>query len=212
MANEPNVVEKKVLQLKALLGDDAAKSVLDQAAEKEKLAQKAGVEFKEKKTVATKAKAKVEPVSLKDMLAKIEEGLEGGTIVNDLEESEDEVEAPAEKEATLDMVALKQLIGEVFDEKLSALVKDATTEKEVKPDPKADEQAVKTKEIQDQMAALTKQLADLQGDQPKSAGFRASQSDTTVVKESSPKNQPGNSFDDFVSDFVMGIPAKPGQP
>lgn len=212
MANEPNVVEKKVLQLKALLGDDAAKSVLDQAAEKEKLAQKAGVEFKEKKTVATKAKAKVEPVSLKDMLAKIEEGLEGGTIVNDLEESEDEVEAPAEKEATLDMVALKQLIGEVFDEKLSALVKDATTEKEVKPDPKTDEQAVKTKEIQDQMAALTKQLADLQGDQPKSAGFRASQSDTTVVKESSPKNQPGNSFDDFVSDFVMGIPAKPGQP
>ena len=220
MTETTTPVQKKLLQMKALLGDKAAQDILDQAAEKEALAQKAGVEFKEKK-VTTKAEApapeKAAPLSLADVLAQIEAGLEAGTITNDLEES-DEVVPETEtdqKEQEAQVAAFKALIGEVLDAKLSAFAAvlqrpAATTEKEVKPDPRVAEIETKLKEAEEQAKQFKAALAELQGDQPKSAAYRASQADSTVVKESN-LNAPHNGHDavgSFITDFVMGGASK----
>lgn len=209
-------IESKLLRMKALLGDTAAQAVLDEAAAKEAAAKTAGVEFKEKKTT-TKAKEETPaPTSLSELLAKIDAGLENGTIVNDVEESETEVDAEAKaKEVEAQTTALKELIGEVLDEKLAKYFKAAEekqTEKEQQPDPKRVALEAKMKEAQESLAKVQKELAELQGDQPKSAGFRPSQADSTVVKETSPKTAPHNGFDSFVNEFVMGNPAAPVQP
>lgn len=76
---------------------------------------------------------------------------------------------------------------------------------------------VRTKEVeqlktlQDQVAMLTKELAELRGDQPRAAakGYRASTSaDTiTVVTKEGPKAD--NFFQSFINDFALGNQAAP---
>lgn len=178
-------VNEKLLQLKAILGDKAAQSALEKAESNEKAADEAGVDFKEVKT-------KAQPTNLSELLEQIDAGLESGAIVNDLEEVEPEAD-PVEDEK-----ALKELIGEVLDEKLTALV-DKLGTKEAKP---ADE--AKTKEINDKIAALTKELAELNDSQPKQRPVRASQSDETVRQKGAVAETPQpDPVLSFISDHIL---------
>lgn len=205
-------LDTKLTQMRAFFGDENAKKILDAAEAKEKQAEKAGVDFKE-----VKSKAKDEKINLSDLLAQIDAGLESGAIVNDVEESADEgaaTEQPDEKALNEQREAFKELIAEVLDEKLPKYFKaadEAQATKEKQPDPKQTELETKIKEAEAAMEKLRTELKELQGDQPKSAGFRASQAEQTVTKESSPKTAPSNGFASFIDEFVMGTPntAKP---
>jgi len=80
-----DAIQKKLLQMKSLLGDTAAKQVLDAAEAREAAAKEAGVDFKgdppEEET----------QLALSDLLAQIEAGVEDGSIVDDVNDApEDE--------------------------------------------------------------------------------------------------------------------------
>jgi hypothetical protein len=204
--------QKKVLAMKALLGDEAAKKVLDAAEQREKAAQAAGVEFKEKdKPAATTKDDKKQPVKLSAILSDLEAALEAGEIEDDLENQEEAVEdqpVNQSKEAEDDILALKELIAEVVDARLEAFVeKVATKDKKTAPDPRMDKLTASLKEAQANVEKLQKELAELNGSQPKSAPYRASQAQDTVRNKEQARTEPGpDPLAGFIDGFVIGKP------
>lgn len=205
--------QKKLLALKALLGDEAAKKVLDEAEGREKSAQEAGIDFKEAdKTSTTKDEKADEPIPLSELLAELEQGLEAGTIVDDTAEEDDENPEEA-KEAEAELLALKELIAQVVDERIQTLSEKIKT-KEAPAEAALSQLKSKLKEAETNVAALQKQINELNGVQPKNAAYRASQAEETVrQKGAAPVEQPGSDpFLSFVDTFVLGAGQNQSQP
>jgi len=192
MAQVLDVVGQKILAMKALLGDEAAKQVLAAAEERERLAQAAGVDFKDDTTPAVAPKTEPgtqeSPVLLSELLAEIEDGYDQGLVEDDLGLLQEAAAEPiVEPEAKEFRTTLKQVIQETLTE-MGFKAGAATAEpKDTGP------VSALVKEVQDKLAAsqaeqvrLKAQLDELMGLQPRLAHYRASQDPTTVTKETPP--------------------------
>ena len=207
------IAKNKLVQMKALLGDEASKKILDAAEAKELAAQAAGLEFKETTVkdneTETETETEVEdttPLTLSELLAELEQGLADGAIVDDVTQDDNgATEADAKDADEQFKVALKEAVAEVFDEKFGKFL-TALTLKEASADPKVAAMTAKMKETEAQLAKQKEQLDELLGVQPKHKPFRASQDSTTTVKEGDPlaQTQPhADPVSQFVSDFVL---------
>jgi len=87
-----DAIQKKLLQMKALLGDAASKQTLDAATAREAAAKEAGVDFK--------GEAPAETLNLSDLLEQIEAGVADGSILDDVNAPEDEPGDEGEPEPT----------------------------------------------------------------------------------------------------------------
>lgn len=191
-------MSKKITALKALLGDEAAKKVVEEAATREKAARDAGVEFKENDE---------KPVALSTLLDQIDAAIAAGTVVDDVN-TEDETPA-VDKQTAPTLEQFKEAVTQIVDAKIAALKTEllpAKTEKEKQDE--ADQ--AKQKEIDDlkvKQKEVSDKLAELMGEQPRNAGFRASRSETTVkensAKERGPQPDPLNTF---IDQMVFGTP------
>lgn len=209
------IAANKLVQMKALLGDEASKKILEAAEAREQQATAAGLEFKEKKTT-TKDDSATEttedettedgPLTLSQLLQELEQGLESGDIVDDVT-TDDNGETPADaKEADEAFkVALKEAVAEVFDEKFGKFL-TALTMKEAAADPKVAALTTKLKEAEAAQTKIKEQLDELLGVQPKAKPFRASQEAATVVaaKDAANLDQPhADPVNAFISEFLL---------
>lgn len=189
----------KIIALKALLGDEAAKKVVQEAELRETAAQAAGIEFKD---------ANDKPTKLSVLLAEIDAAIESGAVEDDVNTDED---TTTPKEATpFTLEQFKEAVTGIVDTKLAAFKAELAKPPAV-PDPKevealktkeADELKVKLKTMEDEAKVVKDKLAELMGEQPRNAGFRASRAKETITeKETAPagfKADPLNSFIDEV--------------
>ena len=208
-----SIAARKLVQMKALLGDEASKKILDAAAAKEEAAAAAGLEFKETKTTTKDDEAALEtetegedmPLNLSELLAELEQGLESGAILDDVTTDESGVtDADAKEADEAFRVALKEVVAEVFDEKFGKFL-TAISLKEAAANPKVAEITAKMKETEAALVKQKEQLDELLGVQPKAKPYRPSQEAATVVSEKDkqldqPHADPVNSF---ISEFVL---------
>lgn len=200
----------KITALKALLGDEAAKRVVEEAEIREKAAKAAGVEFKD---------ANDKPVPLSKLLAEIDEAIANGAVVDDVNTDEDETEieaeAPQAKELGFTLDQFKSAVTEIVDAKLTAFKAelekaapktetDKAKEQEATKLKEAEDLKIKLKTMEDEAKVVKDKLAELLGEQPRNAGFRASRSAETVKEtvHSSPGPDPLNQF---IDDVVFGV-------
>lgn len=212
---------EKIKELKDLLGQDAALTALNEAERREKEAEAAGIQSKE---ITTKDddEAVVDDgaVSLSDLLAEIDAGIEQGLIVNDLdaeevelEDEEDaetkEVDDDAEFEGFVALV--KEIATEVanntFDAKMVQL-KELFVPKAAERNAQVETLTKGLKEAQALTKRLQSEIDELTGAAPrktKERGFRASTAAETEVGENSTvKNAaPGpDPLAEFIDSFV----------
>lgn len=209
-----DIATKKLVQMKALLGDEASKKILEAAEAKEQAAQAAGLEFKEKKTTTKDADETetetedetTEPLTLSALLAELEQGLAEGAIVDDVTQDENgATEADAKEADEAFKVALKEVVAQVFDEKFGKFL-TAMSLKEAAADPKVAAAMAQIKKNEADNVKLKEQLDELLGVQPKAKPYRASQEAATTVKENDPLAQAAPHQDpvnSFISDFVL---------
>lgn len=130
----------------------------------------------------------------------------------DDDEVADEIDSDTVDELALIAETVAETVGPAFDAIAARLDAFEAVAKEFKGFAEVRTKEVEQlKTLQDQVAALTKELAELRGDQPRAAakGYRASTSaDTiTVVQKEGPKAD--NFFDNFINNFALGQPAGP---
>ena len=193
------MLKEKLEALGRVLGGDEAlvKLVLDQAEKAETKADEAGIEFKEEAPLPVEQPAVVE--------AKAEESAEAKT-----------PETPAEEEAE----ELDNTIGDMTPDEFAGVLADALS-KAIEPYTKElgalksqakakDDTIAALKEAADNTAksieALKAQLTELEGSQPRAAnrGYRASQADETVVKETSTVKGKSPQVDEGFAKFAFG--------
>lgn len=219
MASLTDNVKTKLLEMRTILGKEAADKVVSEAEKREQAALDAGIEVKGDDPVANKAKVdetetETEELTLSELLAELEAGLESGQIVDDVSDGE-----PAENEDELKEAdaafrhILKEVVTEVFDAKFKEFLTNMAL-KEASADPKV---AALKKQMDANEAAATKlkeQMDELLGVQPKNKpATRASQDETTKVKGNDPlaQDQPhADPVSAFISDFVMAPPHQNG--
>lgn len=211
-------VTTKITQLKALLGDQAAQAALNAAEANEQAAKEAGLRSKE---VTVKADAEeadeVQPLSLADLLAEIEDGIDAGAIVDDVTEPEAEEQEDTEAKEVDEETALKELEAfvvevatKVADERFKEHVtklKELFVPREQEREAQVADLKAKLKEAQDSTAAIQASLDELLGGQPKryaAKGYRASQDDKTAVSDKASRGTPQpDPMDSFLNDFVL---------
>lgn len=192
------MLKEKLEALKALLSGDEAlvKSVLEQAEKAESKADEVGTEFKEQAP---------EPEQPAEVEAKADEVTEAET-----------PETPAEEEAE----EMEPVIGDMTRDEFTGVLADALS-KAIEPYTKElnamkaqakrkDDEAVSLKEALTEQAktitALKAQLDELSGSQPRAAnrGYRASQAEETVVKETSTVKGKSPQVDPDFAKFAFG--------
>lgn len=212
-----DVAKTKLLQMKALLGDEASKKILDAAAAKEAQAQTAGLEFKETKlkddteTAVDETEGTEDQLTLSQLLAELEDGLASGAIVDDVTTTDEADGASAEELKEADAAfrtALKEVVTEVFDEKFAGFL-TALSLKEASANPAVAQMQTQMKETETRLAKQKEQLDVLLGIQPKAKPFRASQSEDTVVtaKDATLDGPHADPVGSFINDFVLGAGA-----
>lgn len=193
------MLKEKLEALGRVLGGDEAlvKLVLDQAEKAETKADEAGIEFKEDAPIAPEQPAAVE--------AKAEEVTET-----------EATETPAVEEAEV----IEPVIGDMTPDEFAGVLADALS-KAIEPYTKElsavkaqarakDDTIASLKEAADNTAksieALKAQLSELEGSQPRAAnrGYRASQADETVVKETSTVKGKSPTIDQDFAKFAFG--------
>lgn len=215
-----DVAKNKLLQMKALLGDEASKKILEAAAAKEQQAQSAGLEFKETtvkddetETTTDETTEDDSPLTLSDLLAELEQGLESGAIVDDVTTTDEGQTAAEAKEADEAFrTTLKEIVTEVFEDKFAGFL-TALSLKEASANPAVAQMQAKMKETEAQLTKQKEQLDVLLGIQPKAKPFRASQEAATVVNQKDTQlDQPhADPVGSFINDFVLGHPGVNGQ-
>lgn len=214
-----NTIEKKLTEFKALLGDEAAKTVLEEAEAREKTATEAGVQVKEKK-VTTKADEKAEPTKLSDLLAEVNKGIEAGEIEDDLGlAEEDPGDENPEGDEPVTVEAIEKAVGEMVTKAVDAAITSKFKALEDKVETRfksfvprgeevkkqRDELAKTLKETQDKQVDLQTQLDELNGVSPRRnrRGFRASQAESTVTEKGKEDEAPVN--DNPIDAFIGNL-------
>lgn len=211
-------VKTKLLQLKQILGEDAVNKALEEAEKREKAADEAGVESKELGgTRVTTKTDETEAVSLSDLLAEIEAGLEEGTVVDDVseegpedEEAEEAVsDEPTEEELKEFDEYLTELVDARVKEHFDALevrLKETFVPRQKERDALVGDLQKKLKETTEASARLQSQIDELMGLQPKGRrnGYRASQDTETLLKEGSTLKET-RPTPDSMDDFLKGV-------
>lgn len=204
--------ETKVKELAALLGIplDQVQSLVTSAQTKEAKLEAAGVAFK--------ADRSADPGDASDVVTEnaigdgaAADAADAGTLEPDGDEN---MLTPAECDHIAEMVVAKLMphlnIGSKMDEVKSLLggMGGAYAKKDAEQAALKEAQTAQQQEI----ASLKARLAELEGDQPKGGGYRASLDTGTVVKDSNATPVPAaDPLNDFVS-WLGVAPAQPGQP
>lgn len=194
----PKTVDK-LTAFKALLGDEAAKKVVEAAEAREKTAKQAGVEFKDKTD---------KPVLLSNLLEELDAAIASGAVVDDVNEAEEQTTQAEAKEHVLTLADFKEVVEQVVDAKLTAfkaeLAKPTTTEKEAKEAAEAEKQKA-IEALQTSLKETQTKLAELTGEQPRAAAYRASRAEETVVATKNTKTPGPDPLGSFIDDLVIGV-------
>lgn len=201
----PNVTKLEVLR--QTVGDEAVNTLLAQLKANHGEAVAAGIVEKAKKPMMDEAEMMDEETAEPE--AKKKKG--GFPFAKKDDEEVDEQEEFELDSDTVDELALiaetvAETVGPAFDAIAERLDNFESAAKEF-----ANFVEVKTKEakelvtLKEEVATLTKQLAELRGDQPRAAakGYRASTSAETITVLQKEGPQPDAFLASFVSDFVM---------
>lgn len=183
--------DEKIKQLTDLLGgDDLAKQVLGAVDAAEKQAQERGLTYKQQ----SEAEPKPAEVETKSGDKKDDDG------------DDDDMDGMDEATAKAYKAMLPHIVKTIHALTKGSNIEDAAAReaRAAKKEAKQEKAKAKRKELNDKIAALEAQLKELQGDQPRvlSQGFRASQSDQTILNPSMLKevNQA-----DPLGEFLKGL-------